>query len=228
MVISGTEGCVSSDSVALVAAGESHGFTGSKSNSFLIIDIPTRSWTATDALGALLWERARDDPFVPVDAELLRLIRYLARASERGQLRGPLITHACALLLGAISAHLGLGEQGAWPSSLRVVAGYVDAHLEWPLTVADMARVGNVSASRLHALFREHLMTTPQKYLTQRRLHRASELLAHTSLSVMEVALRVGYSDQAAFTRAFRRHTGKAPLSYRATESSQQDEHKSQ
>jgi len=228
MVVSGTEGYVSSDSVALVAAGESHGFTGSKSNSFLIIDIPTRSWNATDALGALLWERARHDPFVPVDAELLRLIRYLARASESGQLRGPLITHACALLLGTISAHLGLGEQGAWPSSLRIVAGYVDAHLEWPLTVADMARVGNVSASRLHALFREHLMTTPQKYLTQRRLHRASELLAHTSLSVMEVALRVGYSDQAAFTRAFRRHTGKAPLSYRATESSQQDEHKSQ
>jgi transcriptional regulator GlxA family with amidase domain len=104
----------------------------------------------------------------------------------------------------------------------------VDAHLEWPLTVADMARVGNVSASRLHALFREHLMTTPQKYLTQRRLRRASELLAHTSLSVMEVALRVGYGDQAAFTRAFRKHVGTAPLGYRAALSSQQDEHKSQ
>jgi transcriptional regulator GlxA family with amidase domain len=106
--------------------------------------------------------------------------------------------------------------------------GYVDAHLEWPLTVADMARIGNVSASRLHALFREHLMTTPQKYLTQRRLRRASELLAHTSLSVMEVAMRVGYGDQAAFTRAFRKHTGRAPLSYRTAASSQQDEHKSQ
>lgn len=81
MVVSGTEGYVSSDSVALVAAGESHSFTGSKSNSFLVIDIPTRSWIATDPLAALLWERARHHPFVPVEAELLRLIRYLARAS---------------------------------------------------------------------------------------------------------------------------------------------------
>jgi AraC-like DNA-binding protein len=91
-----------------------------------------------------------------------------------------------------------------------------------------MARIGNVSVSRLHAQFREHLMTTPRKYLTQRRLGRASDLLAHTSLSVMEVALRVGYGDQAAFTRVFRKHTGKAPLSYRAAVSSQQVEHKSQ
>ena len=52
MVVSGTEGYVSSDSVALVAACESHSFTGSKSNSFLVTDIPTRSWVATDALGA--------------------------------------------------------------------------------------------------------------------------------------------------------------------------------
>lgn len=71
-------------------------------------------------------------------------------------------------------------------------------------------------------------MTTPHKYLTQRRLRRASELLAHTSLSVMEVALRAGYGDQAAFTRAFRKHTGTAPLGYRAAASSLQDEHKSQ
>jgi AraC-like DNA-binding protein len=228
MVVAGVEGTVSSDCVALVAAGASHSFTGSKSNSFLVIEIPTRAGIATDALGVLLWERARHHPFVPVEAELLQLIRYLARATECGQLREPLVSHACALLLGTVATQLGFGKQGAWPSSLRVVAGYVDAHLEWPLTVADMARVGNVSASRLHALFREHLVTTPQKYLTQRRLNRASELLAHTSLSVTEVALRVGYGDQAAFTRAFRKHMGRAPLGYRAAASTQQAEHKSQ
>lgn len=228
MVVGGTEGVVSTASVALVAAGESHSFTGSKSNSFLVLDIPTRSWAATDAPGALLWERVRHRPFLPVDAELLQLIRYLARASERGQLRGSPATHACALLLGTIATQLGLDEQGAWPSSLRDVAGYVDTHLEWPLTVADLARVANVSASRLHALFREHLATTPKKYLTQRRQHRAAQLLAHTSLSVMEVALRVGYGDQAAFARAFRKHTGRTPLSCRTAESSQQDRHKSQ
>ena len=63
-------------------------------------------------------------------------------------------THACSLLLGTVCAQLGLGEQAAWPPSLRIVAGYVDAHLEWPLLVADMARIANVSTSRLHALFR--------------------------------------------------------------------------
>ena len=104
----------------------------------------------------------------------------------------------------------------------------MDAHLEWSLTVSDLARVGNVSVSRLHAQFRKHLVTSPRKYLAQRRMHRASELLAHTSLSVMEIALRVGYGDQAAFTRAFRKHTGKAPLGYRSALSSRQTRHKTQ
>ncbi len=228
MLVNGREGCVSEDSVALIAAGEAHSFTGSKSNSFLVIDLPSSSWDATDAVSVLLWKYVRRRPFVPIDAELLQLVHFVARASEHGRLQGPLVNHACALLLGTLSAELGLGQQGTWPPSLRVVAGYIDAHLEWPLTVADMAKIGNVSVSRLHALFRGHLATTPQNYLTKRRLRRASDLLAHTSLSVMEVAIRIGYGDQAAFTRAFRKQMGMTPLNYRAAPSSGQGEHKNQ
>lgn len=227
MTVGGVDGHVAADSVALVAASVSHSFTGSKGNAFLVLDIPPRAWVATDALGVLLWARARQQPFVPVDGDVLRLIEYLAQSAERGRLPEPLVDHACALLLGTVAIGLGLGEQGAWPRGLRRVVGYVDTHLEWPLAVADMARAGNVSASRLHALFRKHLATTPQRYLTQRRLHRAAELLAHTSLPVIEVAMRVGYGDQAAFTRSFRRHVGRAPLSYRAA-AARQAGHKSQ
>ena len=221
MAIGNNAGHVTSDCVALVAAGERHRFNGSESNSFLVLDLPTDSPNANDVTGVLLWKRARLQPFIPVEAELLQLIRYVAQASERGQLHGTLTDHASALLLGAIATQLGVGEQGTRPTSLRVVDGYINAHLEWPLTVADMAQAACVSSSRLHALFRDHLETTPQKYVAQRRLQRASELLAHTTLSVMEVAHRVGYGDQAAFTRAFRKQWGVTPLTYRSNSPSQ-------
>ena len=218
MTVGDARGAVSPRWVALVAAGQPHSFTGSEGNAFLVADIPKESPPVQEPLGALLWQHAGRSPFVRIDAELRRLIDYLAREVERGMLVTTLSAPACALLLGAIAARLGLDEEGGWPPGLRAACGYIDAHLEWPIEVADLARVAHVSSSRLHALFREHLETSPQRHVTRRRLERASDLLRHTALPVADVAQRVGYSDQAAFSRAFRRHTGHSPLAYRRTD----------
>ena len=178
MFVGTIEGVVSAQSLALVAAGQAHNFAAAESDTFLVVDVPVSASSATEVQALALWQHARVQPFVQVDAQLLQIIRYLALARETG-------------------------------------AGYVEAHLQWPLSVADLARAANLSGSRLHALFQQHLATTPQSFLTERRLHRAKKLIENTSLSIAEVAHRVGYDDQSAFTRAFRRHTGQAPLSYR-------------
>lgn len=60
MTVGGVAGAVSSECAALVAAGEIHSFTGSKSNAFLVVDIPVDSPVVTDAVGTVLWERVRD------------------------------------------------------------------------------------------------------------------------------------------------------------------------
>ena len=94
MVIGAHEGAVSSKSVALVAANLSHSFTGTDGNSFLVIDIPTRTGNASDSLDTQLWEQAQRHPFVDIDAELLPLIEYIAGASQRGRLTRP-CSHPC-------------------------------------------------------------------------------------------------------------------------------------
>lgn len=211
-------GQVSSKSIALIAAGVEHRFSGSKTNAFLVVDVPVSSRIAADESGTLLWRYAVKAPFAKLDGDLHRLVGFLAEQAERGGLHGPLAGHACALLLGLIGARIGVGQQGKWPPRLRALTGYLDAHLEWPITVATMAEVAHVSVSRLHALFRSHLGTSPQRYLTDRRMERARELMRQTTMPVNEVASRVGYTDQAAFARAFRRATGHAPADYRAAE----------
>lgn len=216
MVIGDVEGQVSNDNLALIGANVSHSFRGSRGNAFLVIDIPTAGWAVDDESSKKLWEQIKARPFVGGTAELRPFVRYLAAAAERGQLRGENVSHACSLLLGIIAAQLGIDEQMALPASLRAICGYVDTHLEWPLAVPDLAKVANVSASRLHILFRNYLSITPGGYVTQRRLHKALQLLERTNLSVADVAQRVGYSDQAAFSRAFRRHTGETPVRHRA------------
>ena len=56
---------------------------------------------------------------------------------------------------------------------------------------------------------------SPMRYLAQWRLRMASELLRNTPLGMTEVAGRVGYESDAAFSRAFKRHFGTAPAVWR-------------
>ena len=52
-------------------------------------------------------------------------------------------------------------------------------------------------------------------WLTDQRLKRAAHLLAHSSMSVKEIAYTVGYEHTSSFIRAFERRFAQAPRYYR-------------
>jgi AraC-like DNA-binding protein len=78
-----------------------------------------------------------------------------------------------------------------------------------------MAKSAGLSVSRLHALFRAELDTSPHAWLRDVRLARARAWLADTSRPIAEIALAAGFSDQTALTRALRDATGMTPGAYR-------------
>ncbi len=80
-----------------------------------------------------------------------------------------------------------------------------------------LAKEASVSVSLLDERFREVLGLAPIRYLTGWRMHVAKDLLRSTDLGVAAVAHRVGYDSEEAFSRAFKRETGMAPSSWRAT-----------
>jgi AraC-like DNA-binding protein len=53
------------------------------------------------------------------------------------------------------------------------------------------------------------------RYLTKLRLQQAATALAASRLTIQQIARRVGYHDEAAFSKAFRREYGLAPGAYR-------------
>ena len=101
---------------------------------------------------------------------------------------------------------------------LRVI-DHVDAHLSEPLDVARLAGVVHLSASRLTRLFREHLGTSPQRYVERQRMIRAMQLLDLTSRPVAAVAREVGWADPLYFSQRFARFTGQSPTAYRRRQS---------
>jgi transcriptional regulator GlxA family with amidase domain len=83
------------------------------------------------------------------------------------------------------------------------------------LSLDAIARRVASSRRQLQRAYSEIGGTTFRDHLTAVRMDRAAELLGAPSLTVREVAHRVGYRQPAQFAKAFRRRHGVAPSAYR-------------
>jgi transcriptional regulator of acetoin/glycerol metabolism/AraC-like DNA-binding protein len=107
-------------------------------------------------------------------------------------------------------AHGGLS-----PAAMRRIREYVDAHLGVSIDLATLAGVAGISIHHFARGFKQSAGVTPHHYLTQKRVERAQDLLAHTDLSLSEIALAVGFSDQSHLARHFRQMPGVTPGQFR-------------
>lgn len=80
--------------------------------------------------------------------------------------------------------------------------------------MADVARGLGLSARSLHRRLAEHGLTF-QTLTEDTRRELAEGMLAEEQYSLSEIAFLTGFSEQSAFTRAFKRWTGQTPASYR-------------
>ncbi len=78
-------------------------------------------------------------------------------------------------------------------------------------TVADLAATVAMSRSAFSARFSELVGEGPMQYVTRWRMHVATDLLREEQLTVAQVAERLGYASEAAFSRAYKRTTGTPP-----------------
>ena len=96
------------------------------------------------------------------------------------------------------------------PALLEIVKA-MEANLEEPLPLDDLARIGGVSRRQLERLFRGRLNDTPTGYYLKLRLRRARQLLEHTAIPVMDVSLACGFVSAPYFSRAYRTQFGRSP-----------------
>jgi transcriptional regulator GlxA family with amidase domain len=91
----------------------------------------------------------------------------------------------------------------------------LDRDLSKYWTVEQLARAVGLSRPVFARQFVRMLQLSAMRYLAQRRLHVAAQLLRHTDASLSEIATRVGYQSEFAFGRAFKQHHGLAPGTFR-------------
>jgi AraC family transcriptional regulator len=104
---------------------------------------------------------------------------------------------------------------GLSPAALRRVQLFVEANLERPIRLADLAARAGLSAFHFARAFRISTGCPPRVYVEQRRVARAKALIAESARPLAEVAVETGFGTQSRLTTTFRRHTGFTPAAYR-------------
>jgi len=91
----------------------------------------------------------------------------------------------------------------------------MEAHIDEPLSVADIARCLVVSVRSLENLFQTTLQVSPGKYYRALRLNIARRMVTETRLSAQEIAVRTGFGSLSAFSRSFKNRFGISPIQAR-------------
>ena len=89
---------------------------------------------------------------------------------------------------------------------------YIDEHYCDPkLDVEMLCDISFLSVSSLQRAFARCLAMSPKQYLIQLRMNRALELLTKNELSVKEISVACGFTDEKYFSRAFKKRYGYPP-----------------
>lgn len=106
---------------------------------------------------------------------------------------------------------------GALDPAVGPVLAALHRTLGRPWPVDSMARLAGLSRSAFASRFSILMGQSPVAYLAERRLDHAAELLRSSIESVHSIGAAVGYSSQAAFSRAFHRRFGASPQQWRSS-----------
>ena len=93
---------------------------------------------------------------------------------------------------------------------------FIEEHLDQDITLAALAETAGMGPHYFSELFKQSLGISPHQYVLRRRIDRGRRLLHNPSISVLEAAVRTGFSDQSHFTKLFRRIVGVTPTKYRS------------
>jgi AraC-like DNA-binding protein len=111
-------------------------------------------------------------------------------------------------------------NQGGWLSGLNdpsvgkaLRLMHEDPVRDW--TVDELAREAAVSRSVLAQRFTELVGEAPMRYLAGWRMQLAKQMMREGTANIQDIATRVGYESEAAFSRAFKRATGSPPTTWR-------------
>ncbi len=129
-----------------------------------------------------------------------------------------------ALLVDMLDLRQAAGPQtdaGLSRRQMNRVVDYVRANVVRNVSLAELAALVGLSPDHFGVAFRTAVGKTPHQFLLHCRVETAKDMLIREQASLSAIAVDTGFSDQAHFTRVFRRLTGQTPALWRREQRTQ-------
>ena len=94
---------------------------------------------------------------------------------------------------------------------MRRATELLEAHLDGKIALQQIAEACGLSLSHFARAFKQTFRRPPYKWLIERRVDRARDLMTNSRLPLAEIAIQCGFADQSAFNRSFKRIHGVTP-----------------
>jgi AraC family transcriptional regulator len=149
-------------------------------------------------------------------AQLIEMVRHELE-NDREAAKVSLAT-ASTILRYEIERHSGAkrfesGGLTGW--QIARVRAFIDKNLHRTIHTQDLCAVARRSLAHFSRSFKLTFGETPHAYVIKRRLEKACHLMLTSSASLCEIALNVGFSDQAHLCKLFRQAFGQSPANWR-------------
>ena len=162
---------------------------------------------------------ADDQQFHLVATSVAKLLETARRELDRDQeaAKASLVTasHILEAELKRSSGANGSTSGGLAAWQIARVRAYIDSNLHRTIHIRDLSVVARRSPAHFSRKFKLAVGESPHAYVVRRRLERACHLMMTSAEPLSEIALSVGFSDQAHLCRLFRQAFGRSPASWR-------------
>lgn len=98
---------------------------------------------------------------------------------------------------------------------IYAILNYIEKNIHRHITLEEAAEYVHLSSYYLSKLFKKELNINFIQYVTERRMERAKELLEHTDLPILNIALDLSYHEPNYFSKVFKKVVGMTPTEYR-------------
>ena len=105
------------------------------------------------------------------------------------------------------------GGLASWQA--RRLALFVDARLDRPIRLKELAEVSKLSTAYFCRAFKRTFNETPHSYIVRRRLNKAETLMLTSDFALSDIAARCGFADQAHLCKLFRQQYARSPAAWR-------------
>ena len=162
---------------------------------------------------------AADQQFHLVANSLAKLLETARRELDRDQeaAKASLVTasHILQAEIERCSGTNGFTKGGLAAWQILRVRAYIDSNLHRVIHIRDLSAVARRSPAHFSRKFKLSVGESPHAFVVGRRLQKACHLMMTGAASLSEIALSVGFSDQAHLCRLFRQAFGQSPAGWR-------------